>query len=289
MTSRPSDLAAVVAIVLLTFSIWLPARAEDPASSSRLAVTITPYLWMPSIDLTAKVPVPGGGAATTSTTATPGDYFPHLNFAAMLEGEVRYDRFSVLMDFMSLNLNPTRDRVRSFDQGLVHVPVEASIRSSVSARLESAVWTLAGGYAVAEGSWGQMDLLAGFRMLYVGVTTNFLLAAEVTRPDGSVALGQSGTLPASRDIWNGIGGIRGRVYLADVGWFGGGRIFLPYYFDVGAGGSKLTWQAFSGVGYQNKNLGVSLGYRYLALHQGSSAMIQKLAMGGPILTASFSF
>jgi hypothetical protein len=43
------------------------------------------------------------------------------------------------------------------------------------------------------------------------------------------------------------------------------------------------------VGYQNKNLGVSLGYRSLALHQGSSAMIQKLAMGGPILTASFSF
>ncbi len=106
MTSRPSDLAAVVAIVLLTFSIWLPARAEDPASSSRLAVTITPYLWMPSIDLTAKVPVPGGGAATTSTTATPGDYFPHLNFAAMLEGEVRYDRFSVLMDFMYLESKP---------------------------------------------------------------------------------------------------------------------------------------------------------------------------------------
>jgi hypothetical protein len=151
------------------------------------------------------------------------------------------------------------------------------------------VWTLAGGYTVAEGNWGTIDLLAGFRLLYIGATTNFLLATAITRPDGTVALGKSGSLAASRDIWNGIGGIRGRVYLANMDWFGGGRIFVPFYLDVGAGGSNVTWQAFSGVGYQSGRLGVSIGYRHLAFNQGSSAKIQKLVLGGPILAANISF
>ncbi|MBV9250002.1 MAG: hypothetical protein JO227_12245, partial [Acetobacteraceae bacterium] len=101
--------------------------------------------------------------------------------------------------------------------------------------------------------------------------------------------GRSGSLPASRDIWNGIGGVRGRVYLADVDWFGGGRLFVPFYFDVGAGGSNVTWQAFSGIGYQSGRFGVSIGYRHLAFDQGSSAKVQKLVLGGPILAANFSF
>ncbi len=123
----------------------------------------------------------------------------------------------------------------------------------------------------------------------MGETTNFALAAAVTRPDGTVALGTSGSLPASRDNWNGIGGVRGRVYLADVDWFGGGQIFVPFYLDVGSGSSKVTWQAFSGVGYQSGRFGVSIAYRHLAFDQRSSAKVQKLVLGGPILAANFSF
>jgi hypothetical protein len=288
MTVRRFGMAAA-AIGLLVIGTWLPARADEPAASStNLTITIAPYLWLPSIDMTAKVPVPGGGTVTTTSTSTPWDYLPHLNFAAMLAGEARYDRFSVFTDFIYLNVNGTNNRIRSFDEGSIHIPVE-SFGSSISARIESAVWTLAGGYTVAEGAWGNVDLLAGFRLLYVGETTNFLLAAQVARPEGSVALGRGGSLPASSDIWNGIGGVRGRVYLANVDWFGGGRIFVPFYLDVGAGGSNVTWQAFGGVGYQSGRFGVSIGYRHLAFNQGSSARIQKLILGGPILAANFSF
>jgi len=48
-------------------------------------------------------------------------------------------------------------------------------------------------------------------------------------------------------------------------------------------------QAFSGVGYQSGRFGVSIGYRHLAFNQGSSAKVQKLVLGGPILAANFSF
>jgi hypothetical protein len=111
----------------------------------------------------------------------------------------------------------------------------------------------------------------------------------VLRPDGTIALGRFGGFSASRDIWNGIGGVRGRIYLADADWLGGGRFYLPFYFDVGGGGSNPTWQAFGGLGYQTSRVGVSVGYRYLAFHQESSALFQKLSLGGPILAASISF
>ena len=69
---------------------------------------------------------------------------------------------------------------------------------------------LAGGYTVPQGDWGNFDVIAGFR------------------------------ISRSANVWNGIGGFRGRIRNSGF--------FIPYYFDIGAGGSNLTWQIASGVG-----------------------------------------
>ena len=63
---------------------------------------------------------------------------------------------------------------------------------------------------------------------------------------------------------------------------------MPFYFDVGTGASNVTWQAFAGIGYQTKRMGVSVGYRYLSFENGSKA-ITHLALGGPIIMANFRF
>ena len=207
----------------------------------------------------------------------------------MLAGEARYDRFSLLTDIIYLNLSSTESQIKSFDFGTTSTPVEGALTTSTSARLQATVWTLAGGYTVAEGAWGNLDLVGGLRLLAVTDTTNFSLALDVTRPDGSIALGRIGGLSAGRSVWNGIGGVRGRLYLGDADWFGGGKFFVPYYFDVGAGGSNLTWQAFGGLGYQTGRLGVSVGYRFLSFQQNSSSVVQRLTLGGPIIVASFRF
>ena len=83
--------------------------------------------------------------------------------------------------------------------------------------------------------------------------------------------------------------MRGRVYLGDSDWFGGGKFFVPYYFDIGGGGSDRTWQIFGGGGYEAGPVGVSVGYRYLSFHQGSNVAVQKMSMGGPIIAANFKF
>ena len=64
---------------------------------------------------------------------------------------------------------------------------------------------------------------------------------------------------------------------------------MPYYFDIGAGGSNLTWQIASGLGYQTGWAGVSVLYRYLSFEQGGNATIKHLTLGGPMIMGSFSF
>jgi hypothetical protein len=150
--------------------------------------------------------------------------------------------------------------------------------------LTSEVWTLAGGYTMAEGDWGNFDAIAGFRYLGLNVRTNYSLGLTLTGPRGNGAtFGGIGSVSASRNLWNGIGGFRGRIR------FGGTGLFIPYYFDVGAGGSNLTWQIASGVGYQTRWADLSLTYRYLSFEQGNSAVLQHLSIRGPIMMASFTF
>jgi hypothetical protein len=250
---------------------------------------LTPYIWLPGIDTTLKYPVLGGGTATTTVSAGPGDYIPKLHFAVALAGEARYDRFSLLTDILYLNVGTSTANIRSFDFGPTHIPVDRTLTTNTSTNLKSTIWTFVGGYTVAEGNWGNVDLIAGVRLLAIDDATNFSLAVDITRPDGSIALGHSGSLSASKSVWNGIGGVRGRVYLGDSDWFGGGKFFVPYYFDIGGGGSDPTWQIFGGVGYEAGPVGVSVGYRYLSFHQGSNVAVQKMSMGGPIIAANFKF
>ena len=103
-------------------------------------------------------------------------------------------------------------------------------------------------------------------------------------PLGNAAVfGRSGQASADRSIWDGVGGIRGRFRLPEPG------LFIPYYFDIGTGGSQLTWQIASGLGYQFNQWGaVSLTYRYLSFKHGG-ATVDHVALRGPILMVNFTF
>ena len=118
----------------------------------------------------------------------------------------------------------------------------------------------------------------------MNATIDYSLGLTLTGPRGNGAtFGGIGSVSGSGDIWNGIGGFRGRIRLGDTG------LFIPYYFDIGAGGSKLTWQIASGLGYHTELGRLSLTYRYLSFEQGNSAVLQHLSIKGPMLMANFTF
>ena len=66
--------------------------------------------------------------------------------------------------------------------------------------------------------------------------------------------------------------------------------YLPYYLDMGAGGSKFTWQAIGGVGYRiNKTVDVVATYRYLEWTFNDNKILDTLNMSGPLIGVRFQF
>jgi hypothetical protein len=286
-------LAGVVAL-LATAGAMSNAQAQQPASvgqpaanSSGWTFNIAPYGWLATTRTTLNNNLPSAldGKVPTDVSVGPGELLRHLNFATAVAADAQYGPFSVLTDFLYLNLSGTSSHFRSVDfAGLPSQPISRSVELSNGTSLNTKLWTLAGGYTLFQGDWGNFDVIAGFRLLAVNATTDFSLALTLTGPRGNGAtFGGIGSVSSSASVWNGIGGFRGRIRINDTG------LFIPYYFDIGAGGSNLTWQIASGLGYQTGWAGVSLTYRYLSFEQGSSAVVQHLTMGGPMVMVNFTF
>ena len=286
-------IAAVLA-GLFTAGATSATHAQQPGSAGQQAANpsgwsfnIAPYLWLPTINTTLDYHLPPAldGRLPTEVSVGPGDILSHMNFATMIAADAQYGPFSILTDFMYLNLSDTNSHIRSLDFfGLPSQPIARSLQTSTGTRLSTTLWTQTGGYTVLLGDWGNFDVLAGFRYLGVNATMNYSLALTVTGPRGNGAtFGGIGGVTANSAIWNGIAGFRGRIRISNTG------LFIPYYFDIGSGGSKLTWQIASGLGYQTGWVGVSVTYRYLSLQQGSSAMVQHLSLGGPMVMVNFTF
>jgi hypothetical protein len=262
----------------------LPAQ---PANPPGWIFNIAPYMWLPQVNvgLSYDLPPELGGKLPTDVTSGPGDYLSKLHFAAMFAADAQYDRFSLLTDFMYVSGGAGSTNIKSLDFfGLPSLPISPSLETSASTNLKTTVWTLAGGYTVARGDWGNFDVLAGFRYLGVNASTDYSLAFTAVGPRGNGAtFGGIGGISESSAIWNGIAGIRGRIRLPVDG------LFIPYYFDIGAGGSNLTWQISSGLGYQTGWAGVSALYRYLSFQEGSNSVVRHMNLGGPMLMVNFTF
>jgi hypothetical protein len=270
------------------------AGAQQPISLGQQAVNpsgwtfeVAPYLWMPSIHSTLSFDLPPalGGAVTANPSIGFGDLVSHLNFATMAAADAQYGRFSVLTDLIYMDLGGTSAQFRSVNfAGRPSIPITVATQRSATLDLNATIWTLAGGYTLAQGDWGNFDAIAGFRLFNVNPRVNYSLNLSVTGPRGNGAtFGGVGSVSGSAEIWNGIGGFRGRIRLGSTG------LFIPYYFDIGAGGSNLTWQISSGLGYHAGLADVSLTYRYLSFEQSSSSVVQHMWIQGPMLMVNFTF
>ena len=280
--------------VLLAAGATSGVRAQQPitsgqqeASSSGWTFNIAPYVWMPRLNLTNEFNLPPtlGGTVSSSTSAGFGDLLSHLNFALMVAADARYDRFSLLTDFIYMNLGGTASQVKSVNfLGRAPTPISTSVQTSAGLDFNAKIWTLAGGYTLLKGDWGNFDVIAGIRYLGIPVDLNFSLALTLIGPRGNGAtFGGIGSVSGSTNLWNGIGGFRGRIHLG-----GDTALFIPYYFDAGAGGSKLTWQIASGLGYHTSWTDLSLTWRYLSFEQ-NSGFLRHLSANGPMIMASFTF
>ena len=277
---------ALPALVLLQGLGTGEARAQTAsAAAPSWQLSITPYLWAPSIDGTLRYSLPPGtGSATHANVGVDSvNLLEALNFAAMIGAEARYGRYSILTDFIYLDLGKSGSQVQSVD--FVQVgrnPVSSSLNTGTETSVRGSLFTLAGGYTLAEGGWGQLDAIGGARLFALSARTDVRLAADVSGPSAGLSFSRSRQLSRSTTLVNGIVGLRGRIEL-------GGGFHLPYSADVGTGSSRVTWQAAAAIGYRASWADISLGYRHLAYDQGGNALVQDFAFSGPLLAAKFTF
>jgi len=278
--SRAAVLGALVALALL-----VPVRAFAQATADKWNFSVMPYLWLPGMDGTLRYGPPSAGGASPNVSVDADTLLGALDMAFMLAAEARKGRWLIATDVIYLDLSSDSSAVKSIDFNPGSGPVNianTALDAGTQTNLKGTVWTLVGGYAAVQDPRATFDVIGGLRYLGLKATTNWQLSATVTGP-GTQTFTRTGSVTKSDDLWDAIVGVKGRVKLGDGNWF------MPYYLDVGAGDSTLTWQSVLGVGHAYKWGEVILAYRYLSYEQGGNKLIEDLSFGGFGLGVNFRF
>jgi hypothetical protein len=271
--------------------------AATPASASEWRFRITPYVWLPTINARIDYPVsstPGGGAGGGSgglldgvidSEIGPNKYLTKLNFAFMLSAEARRGPWVLTGDYIGIRASGLVSSVAGFKPNfglLPEAPVIASLSAGTETRISTGLVTLMGGYQLVASPVLELDALGGVRVGRLSATMDWTLNAALNLPDGTPALQRTGSASGSKSPVDAVVGVKG-IYRINERWT------VPYYFDVGAGTSKLTYQAFGGLSYAFDWGNVVLAYRHLYLENDSRDIFKRFTLSGPMLGASFRF
>lgn len=272
---------ATVAILIIC-SLFISTDAAAQSENDQWQFTITPYIWLPSINGTLKYGPPPGWNGGPEVEIDTSDIIDDLNMAFMFAGSVRKGRWSVLTDVIYLDISGESSKVKSID-ATDRIPVSSTIDAGTETTLKSAAWALAGSYGALQGKAGSLELLAGFRYFGLKTTTDWNLTATVTGDGGTQVFPRSGSVTEREDIWDGIIGLRGRLNLGDS------KFYVPYYLDIGTGTSEFTWEGIIGLGYGFKWIDLLVEYRYLYYDMDDDKHVQDISLGGPAFGLTFKF
>jgi len=257
--------ARIGVIAALCFTVFgvgpVLAQTDSSASKDQWQYSAAIYLWGADV----------GGTTVRGSEVEVGfsDIVDNLKMAFMGSFAARKNNWSFLTDAIYLDLGVVRSADLSIPVGGNILPVT----TSVSLDLEALVLHFVGGYSLYSEGKSRLDLIGGAR--YLDLDTSMFLELQSLGP------GQSRTISDSLTTWDGIVGLKGHASLGE-------RWFLPYYVDIGAGDSKLTWQATAGIGYRaGKVWDLALVYRHLEWDFDSTLLIDDVNFSGPTLGVIF--
>ncbi len=293
-----SGLVKKTMVMCLTVGAATGAAAQTSTPTSTPTGTLfslTPYIWLPTINSKINYPVsslPNGGAGGPSGQAPdgsvdseigPNDYLSKLNFALMLNGEVRHGPWSATFDYIGVKATGLGSMVHSFKPlGLPNIPVSNSLNTSTTSTLKTTLWTLTGGYELIGNERMRLDGFAGARFGNLNSTVDWNLSAQITLPNRDRVFARQGSASASRNFADGIVGVRGSYRLGEQ-WS------IPYYVDVGGGASQTTWQAMLGASYRFSWGDVIVAYRHLSMRNDENSALTQFELSGPLVGATFRF
>lgn len=253
-----------------------PVSAHAATTADDWQWNATVYLWLPSLGGETAFPPDGDGP---SIDVSADAILDSLNFAFMGAFEGRRGPWAFATDVIYLDLGASKKATRDFGIGQAEIP--ASVSADLRLDLTGWLWTLTGSYAVVQQENFSMNVLAGARMLDLQEDLRWNINGDIsTLP----VVDRSGSSGVKDTQWDAIVGVKGRAtFGADRQWF------VPYYLDVGAGDSDLTWQGMAGLGYSFDSIDVIGVWRYLDYDFGDSTPLKSLDFNGPALGVTFRF
>jgi hypothetical protein len=240
----------------LAIALLVAATAAAPAAVAAGELDLTPYLWIPSVN--GSIGTGGGGTGLGDRVSV--SFTPEYRIGgAMVNLSWRQDRFTAFGDWTYANVRATSPSPFGLAYGDVHGQVIGNVAQ------------LFAGYLLLERHGMKLDAFIGARGY--GLTGRLDLEA--------------GTAPAAdlsaHDLWADAAiGLRFAA-VVDHHWLGYLR------GDIGAGGSRFTWQGYAAAGYQFGWGALLAGWRYLYIDRAEGSLQLKLALSGPVIGANFAF
>jgi hypothetical protein len=232
----------------------LPVKAETLPNQDRWEFGGSAYLWAAGFE--------GTSVAGDEIDISFSDLMDNLDGGLMGILAAQKGRWTLIVDILYLRIHEET----SSTANLIGFPVKLD----VDVKLKGFVSTLGVAYRVIDDDMISLDLLAGARY--------FELETDLEADIGPRTIKYS-------DSGDALDGIIGAQVIIDLSE----RWYLSCYADVGAGDSKLTWQAWPGVGYRFGKVDVVAGYRHLAWETEDGDTFEDLNFSGPMLGIKFRF
>ena len=247
--------------------------AAQVTPSDRWTSRVTLYGFFPSVHAKANYDTPDGDI---STTREPDTYLTNLQSTFMGAFEIRKHPWSVQGDFIYLNFGDLNSRITNI-QDVGGTGVDVNVNTNVSTDLKGGLAQLAVGFNIANTETNTLDAIAGVR--YMRLKSK--LEWEFEGPVGAFPV--EGSREKTSNFYDAVVGFRGRFIVGKDKWF------VPWYFDVGTGDSRYTYQFMAGAGYRFGWGDVALAYRHLQYKFGDDHGVKELTFSGPIVGATFRF
>lgn len=274
-THAVKRVAAAVALACGGMAATLPGTALAQSAPDDWKFRAIVYGYFPDIGGTTNFPERGGSSVTVDSSTIIGN----LKFAFMGTFEATKGRWGLLADILYMDVSGSQSGTRDISVGGHGLP--ASVTSNIELDLKGTVFELAGTYTAISDPGMKVDVLAGARLLDLDQTLKYQFSADVGPITGP---GRSGTSDVSLSYWDAVVGAKGQFLFGDER-----RWFVPWYADVGAGQSKLTYQVIGGLGYAFSWGQVIGAWRYLDYEFKSGSDVQSLDFNGPMIGVAFSW
>ena len=277
----PVQCARQKARVLLRVRVWLsillalgglaaaPLRAQTQSDDWQFRALL--YLYLPQIHGTQTFPT----GTTADITVDPNQILNNLNGAFMGAFEVQKGVWGLYTDLVYVDAGNSKSGTRDLSIG-GGISLPANVSAYLNLDVKATMWTLGGSYRVVASPQATLDFVAGFRTLFLKEQLGWDFSSDFGPFVGPARQGSGET---STSYWDGIVGVKGRWSFGDHHQW-----YVPYYLDLGTGGSQFTWQGIAGIGYAFNWGEVVAAWRYVDYQFNHGA---DLSLNGPAVGVAF--